>query len=85
MSDMVIRKARKQHQCSETSYHTIRPGDLYLYADCPPWHEMNSSRKSDSGGRRWMYIRACLRCAEQYGMLTSDNRKTIEAKGKVAS
>jgi hypothetical protein len=72
-----IRKAKKEHQCSERSYHTIRPGDLYLYAACPPWHEMNRT------GKRWMYIRACLRCANEFGMHTSETRAVAESAGRV--
>lgn len=67
-----LRKARKQHQCSERSYHTIRVGDVYLYGSCPPEHEMSRSRK------KWEYIRACLRCAAEWGMHTSDTRKQLE-------
>ncbi len=70
-----LRRARKAHRCSEQSYHKILPGDLYLYDACPPWHEMNRTHK---GEKRWEYIRACLRCAKEYGMLDSDQRKVVE-------
>lgn len=77
-SEIVIRRARKEHQCTERNYHLIRQGDLYLYAAMPPWHEF-------SRGKKWEYIRACLRCADEYGMHTSDTRKVIEAaKGAAA-
>ena len=63
--------ARKQYACSERSYHTIQKGDLYLYGACPPWHEAND-------GNKWWIIRACLRCAEENGLHTSDTRKQLE-------
>lgn len=66
-----IRRARKQHVCTERNYHLIAPGDLYLFAACPPWHDVNSSRK-------WWVIRACLRCAEEFGLHTSETRKRVE-------
>lgn len=65
-----IRRARKVHQCTERSYHAIRPGDLYLYAECPPWHDMGD-------GRKWWYIRACLRCSDEFGLHTSETRKQL--------
>lgn len=73
-----IRRARKEHRCSERSYHTIRPGDLYLYAVLPPWHDMNSSRKSDPGGRKFWVIKACLRCCEEFGMHSNETRAAIQ-------
>lgn len=66
-----LRCARKQYACTETNYHTIRPGDVYLYASAPPWHEAN-------GGRKWWVIRACLRCAETYGLHNSDTREQLK-------
>lgn len=66
-----VRRARKEHQCSEASWHLIRPGDLYLHAACPPWHEC-------ARGKKWWVIRACLRCAEKYGLHTSETRKAVE-------
>jgi hypothetical protein len=66
-----IRVARKEHRCSEESYHVIRPGSRYLYAAGPPWADWNSSKK-------WWVIRACLRCADRYGLHTSDTRKAVE-------
>lgn len=66
-----LRKARKEHRCTERSYHTIRVGDVYLCGDCPPEHEANM-------GRKWWIIRACLRCANEYGMHNSDTRKQLE-------
>ncbi len=68
-------KARKVYHCSEKSYHTIRVGDTYLRGDCPPEHEAN-------GGRKWWVIRACLRCANEYGMHSSDTRKQLESIGE---
>lgn len=65
-----IRIARKEHQCTERSYHTIRPGDRYLYAACPPWHDINRSKK-------WWIIKACLRCAEEFGLHNSDTRRAV--------
>lgn len=67
-----IRRSRKTYVCTEASYHTIRPGDHYLYGACPPWHEMNESGK-------WWTIRACLRCADRFGLHTSGTRKRAEA------
>lgn len=66
-----IRTARKAHQCTERSYHTIRPGDRYLYAACPPWHEFARSK-------RWWIIKACLRCAAEFGLHTSETRAEVE-------
>lgn len=71
MTEPTIRTAKKEHQCTELSYHTIKPGDRYLYAACPPWHEMNR-------GGKWWIIRACLRCADEFGLHTSDTRKAVE-------
>ena len=71
-----IRKARKPHRCTERSYHKIKPGDLYLYGACPPEHEMNRTRPSDE--RRWEYIKACLRCAEEFGMNTNETREQCQ-------
>ena len=73
-----IRTARKRHQCTEAGHHDIEPGDRYLCGECPPEHEMNQSRKTDPGGRKWWIIRACLRCAERYGLHSSDTRKQLE-------
>lgn len=66
-----LRRARKAHQCSERSYHAIKPGDLYLFAAGAPWADWNTSGK-------WQAIRACLRCANEYGLHTSDTRKRLE-------
>jgi len=70
-----MRRARKTYQCSEQSYHCIKPGDVYLYGCLAPEHEMNRTRQSD--GRRWEYIRACLRCANEYGMHNTETRKRL--------
>lgn len=66
-----IRTARKQHQCTEASWHTIAPGDRYLYGSLPPWHECVREKK-------WHVMRACLRCAEQHGLHTNETRKSVE-------
>lgn len=66
-----IRTARRDRQCSEHSYHTIKKGDRYLYAAMPPWHEFNDWNK-------WMVIAACLRCADHYGLHTSETMKQLE-------
>jgi hypothetical protein len=66
-----IRVARKEHRCTERSYHTIKKGDRYLYVACPPWHEMNR-------GKKWWIIKACQRCAEEFGLHTSDTRKQLQ-------
>lgn len=68
-----IRRARREYRCTETGYHSIYPGDLYLCAVYPPEHDMNDSRK-------WWVIKACLRCAEKFGMHTSETRKQLGAK-----
>lgn len=70
-----MRRARKEHRCSEKSYHCIGIGDVYLYGAIPPEHEMNRTRKGDA--RRWEYIRACLRCANEYGLHRSDTLKQL--------
>jgi hypothetical protein len=67
-----LRKARKEHTCTEWASHTIRVGDVYLYGSCPPEHEMNRT------GKKWEYIRACLRCAKEYGLHTESTRKQLE-------
>lgn len=66
-----IHIARKAHQCTERSYHTIKPGDRYLYSACPPWHEMNR-------GKKWWVIRACLRCAKEFGMHTNETKAALD-------
>ncbi len=65
-----IRRARKDTACSECQYHTIRKGERYLYGSMPPEHECNDSGK-------WYIVRACLRCAEEFGLHNSDTRKTM--------
>lgn len=70
ISETKIRKASKDRQCTEHSYHTIRRGDYYLYCAGPPWADWNTSRK-------WQVIACCLRCANQYGFHTSDTRKQM--------
>jgi len=72
-----IRRARKQYQCTEQSYHTIHPGTYYLYGVCPPWHEANRSRP---GEKRYDTIRACLRCTERFGLHNSDTHAQLERK-----
>lgn len=67
-----IRVARKEHQCTERSCHKIMPGDRYVYAACPPWHEF-----ARGNGKKWWIIKACLRCADEFGLHTSDTRKAI--------
>ena len=66
-----IRRARKTYQCSEASYHTIQPGDRYLYGVLPPWHEVARSRKFE-------VMRACLKCADKFGLHTSETRQQAE-------
>lgn len=68
-----IVKARKPHQCSERSYHTIAAGDLYLRCVMTPWHDCNSSRK-------FIMIKACLRCADEFGLHTSETRNIAPSK-----
>ncbi len=64
-------RARKEYRCSEHSYHAIKPGDQYLYAAGPPWADWNTSGK-------WWVIRACLRCANEYSLHTSDTRAQLD-------
>jgi hypothetical protein len=66
-----IRRAVKEHRCTERNYHTIKVGDLYLNAVCPPWSDVNN-------GKKWWVIKACLRCAKEFGMLCSETRKQLE-------
>jgi hypothetical protein len=73
MNATKIRKARKEHRCTEKSYHTIKAGDLYLSCVMVPWHDMNQSGK-------YQTIRACLRCANEFGMHTSETRAAVEGK-----
>ena len=70
--------ARKVHSCTEHSYHRIQPGDLHLYVAGPPWADWNTSKK-------WHVIRACLWCANTYGLHTSDTRKQLEQREAVPS
>lgn len=70
-----IVKAKKDHICSEHSYHCIKKGDFYLYQVLLPWHDLNQWGK-------YQKIKACLRCAKEYGMLNSDQRKQLEEIGK---
>ena len=74
-----IRKARKERRCTEHRYHQINVGDPYLCSELPPEHDMNSSRRTDPGGGRWYVIGACVRCAKEYGLLSSETRKQLEA------
>ena len=69
-STTTLRRATKEHRCTERTYHTIRPGDLYLFAAAPPWHEVNQSGK-------WWVIKACLRCANEYGLHNSATRRQL--------
>lgn len=68
----MVRRARKEHRCTERSYHTIRIGDVYLHAEMPPWHECNDRGK-------YQTMRACLRCAREYHMMTKEQRDEIES------
>lgn len=68
-----IRTARKEHQCTERSYHTIKPGDKYLSMSIPPWNDFTD-------GDKWIVIKACLRCANEFGLHTPETRKAIEDK-----
>jgi hypothetical protein len=66
-----IRTARKKYTCTEASWHIIKSGEKYLYASCPPWHDANSTKK-------WWIIRACLVCADKYGLHNSETRKQLK-------
>ena len=66
-----IRKCRKECNCTEHSWHLISKGDYYLNCVATPWHDMNDSGK-------YQEIKACLRCAREYGLLGSDTRKQLE-------
>ncbi len=65
-----IRCAAKEYRCTEKSWHTIKRGDYYLYWSMTPWHEC-------ARGNKWEIVRACLRCAKEFGMLNSDNRARL--------
>lgn len=67
-----IRRAAKEHRCTEASWHTIRKGDLYLSGAMPPEHEMSRT------GKKWWLMKACVRCAKEYGLLCSDTREQLE-------
>lgn len=75
ISQTVIRTARKDRQCSEHGYHTIKKGDRYLYAAGPPWAVWNSTG-------RWYVIAACLRCAKVYGLHTNETLKQVSEGGE---
>lgn len=66
-----IRRCRKEAICTEQTWHKIARGDYYLYGACPPEHDIND-------GKTWRIIRACLKCAERYGLHTNDTRKRAE-------
>jgi hypothetical protein len=68
---MKIVKARKQHICTETSWHNIEVGDRYLYCSLPPWKEPNT-------GEKFWVMKACLRCAEEYALHNSETRKQLQ-------
>lgn len=67
---MKVVRSRKDRQCTERSYHVIHKGDKYLFASMPPWHDMNRSKK-------WHTIRACLRCAREFGLHTNETREQV--------
>lgn len=71
-----IRRCRKPTPCTETSYHTIDCGELYLYGGMAPEHDVND-------GKKWVIIKACIRCAKRYGMLCSATRKQFEDKSGI--
>jgi hypothetical protein len=65
-----IRRARRGHACTERNYHRIVAGSLYLYEKCAPWSEMGN-------GKNWQEIKACLRCAEEFGLHNSETRERL--------
>lgn len=71
MSVYELRTARRQYQCTERSYHTIKIGDVYLFGCMTPCQKM-------ARGKKFGHIRACVRCAKEFGMLDSDMRKLLE-------
>lgn len=74
-SEGTIRRARVARTCSECGWRKISPGEQYLYAACPPWHDANSTRP-----RRWWIIAACLRCADHYRLHNSVTRAALAAE-----
>lgn len=70
IGETVIRKSRKDRVCSEISWHKIKRGDYYLYCAIPPWEHHSG---------KWRLISACLKCAHNWSLHTSDTRKRIEA------
>jgi hypothetical protein len=78
IGEQKIRKARKDHICTEHSYHKIAKGDKYLFVSAPPWHEV-------ANGKKWIVIRACLRCADKYGLHTSDTRAASSSVKQLAA
>lgn len=71
-----IRRCRKTTVCTETSYHTIDRGELYLYGAIAPEHDVSDVKK-------WVIIKACIKCAERYGLLCSRTRKQFEEKSGI--
>ena len=69
-----IRRAKKHHQCSERGYHSILPGQLYLYQKCPPWHDYNRTGK-------WEVDYTCLPCAKEFGLIDAETLKSLESAG----
>jgi hypothetical protein len=51
-----IRRAAKDYNCSDKSYHTIKKGELYLFSKIPPWSEVADGK--------WRWHRSCLQCSE---------------------
>ncbi len=73
---MKLRIARKSHQCTERSYHLIQKGEQYLNIVMTPWYDMNPTD-------RYCVIKACLRCAEEFGLHNSDTRKQLRGDKQV--
>ena len=71
-SNARIRKARKEHQCTEQSWHKIKAGQHYYSVVCVPWHDVGN-------GKTFQVIRACLPCAIRYGLMNSELREKAEA------
>lgn len=68
-----VSRAQKEYRCSECRWRTIHPGQPYLSGAEPPWR---------LGVKRgpWLVIRACLECADEFGLHNSDTRAQLAAQ-----
>lgn len=66
-----IRRARREHPCTEAWGCRIGVGSFYLYGASPPERDWNSTG-------RWYVTKACLRHAETGGLHTNETRAAVE-------